>query len=372
VQAGRAPKRPALEVLMSEQTEPAQAVGSGIVHSSEARAARGAEGAAGAASNFANGGGRLLSHVRVHLIFWGRSWTGLPVPTPTVGQCVDAVVTMLASNYMNSLSQYGVSRGTLGSVTTVDAAIGGSPADPPNPFTDTNVSQLVEHLRTAGRIPTGDIGSSGQGLYVVVMPPNVANSNGNVIGEHSFYTALTPFPTRVPFAWVTQSSVDSFSEVFSHELVEATTDPEGSGWTSTTACGPNHGGWCEIGDVCEGNTARVHGVFVQRYWSNSDSRCVVPDDPKVSTDSKTHKDSKDNKDRKDTKDAKERKEGAKEKEAAKEREAPLTSAPVADPQQIFDQLKQVAAQLQGLIDQLGQAGAHSFIEPSERPAVDDG
>ena len=106
---------------MSEQTEPTEAVGSGIVHSSAARTAgEGAQGAAGAASNFANGGGRLLSHVRVHLIFWGRSWTGLPAPTPTVGQCVDAVVTMLASNYMNSLSQYGVSRGVLGSVTTLN------------------------------------------------------------------------------------------------------------------------------------------------------------------------------------------------------------------------------------------------------------
>src|SRR5262245_53896460 len=71
--------------------------------------------------------------------------------------------------------------------------------------------------------------------------------------------------TNVPFAWVTQNSLDSFSEIFSHELVEACTDPEGTGWTSTTACSVNHSGWCEIGDVCEGNAARVNGVLVQRY-----------------------------------------------------------------------------------------------------------
>jgi hypothetical protein len=118
----------------------------------------------------------------------------------------------------------------------------------------------------------------------------------------------------VPFAWVTQNRLDSFSEIFSHELVEACTDPEGTGWTSTTACGVNHSGWCEIGDVCEGNAARVNGVLVQRYWSNTDNQCVIPDDPKVATDTKNHKDSKDSKDHKDHKDQKEIKDGAKELE----------------------------------------------------------
>jgi hypothetical protein len=370
----------------------------GIVLSAEA--AEGREGVAGAAGSFSNGGGRLLGAIRVHLIFWGSTWNALPAPTPTVGECTNAVLTILASDYMNSLSQYGVGHGSLGSVTVVADAVGGSPASPPNPFTDDDVWGLVEHLRAAGRIPAGDIGNTGQGLYLVVMPTGVAASNPGVIGEHSYYWFGSP-ATNVPFAWVTQNSLDLFSEVFSHELVEACTDPEGTGWTSVTACGTGHGGWCEIGDVCQGDTARVNGVLVQRYWSNSDARCVVPDDAKVQQDNKDHKDRKDVKDHKDHKDwpdtkrppkeNKDAKDGAKDKESHKEikdggKEKELERpGPAGD---AVSQLRALVQQLDALITELaagaggspgsarqaggqtgGNGGAASFIEPAERPYV---
>jgi hypothetical protein len=354
---------------MSEITQAQGYEQSGIVYAPGAKPA----GAAGAAASFTYGGGRLLASVRVHLIFWGTAWKAWPAPTATVGGCTDAVVTILASDYMNSLTQYGVGGGTLGSVTVVAESIGGSPADPPNPFSNDDVWQLVEHLRAANRIPTADIGSSAQGLYVVVMPSGVGSNQPGVIGEHSYYWFGSP-ATNVPYAWITQSSVDSFSEVFSHELVESCTDPEGTGWTSATACGVGHGGWCEIGDVCQGTTARVHGVLVQRYWSNADNQCVVPDDPKVSQDAKIRKDQKDSKDHKDTKDRKELKDrikekdnpkelkdGAKEKEHAKELERPSDLAA---------QLRQVADQLQSVAE--GLAGEQEpFIESDERPTVGD-
>jgi hypothetical protein len=349
-------------------------------------------GPAGAAGSFSSGGGRLLSAVRVHLIFWGTAWTALPHPTPSVGDCTDAVVTILASDYMRSLAQYGVGGGKLGSVTVVDDAVGGSPASPPNPFSDDDVWQLVEHLRAANRIPTADIGSGAQGLYLVVMPNGTTASNSGVIGEHSYYWFGSP-ATNVPFAWVTQSSLDMFSEVFSHELVEACTDPEGTGWTSATACGTNHGGWCEIGDVCEGNTATVQGVVVQRYWSNSDNSCVVPDDPKVVKDTKEHKESKENKDNKDHKDIKENKEnkdGAKDKETRKEIkdgkekefDRPGDGGDVVGQlQSLVQQMSAVLAQLagsaQGGTSDTGDPGAgggqaQAFIGREERPPVAGG
>ena len=164
----------------------------------------------------------------MHLIFWGSAWLAWPPPNATVGACTDAVVTILASDYMNSLTQYSVGSGSLGSVTVVSDSVGGSPADPPNPFSNNDVWQLVEHLRAAGQIPTGDIGASGQGLYMVVMPAGVGSNQAGVIGEHSYYWFGSP-ATNVPFGWVTQDSVDSFSVVFSHELVESCTDPEGDG-----------------------------------------------------------------------------------------------------------------------------------------------
>jgi len=358
---------------MSEQAEARGYEQSGIVYAPGAKPAVAAP-EAGAAGGFSYGGGRLLTAVRVHLVFWGSAWLAWPPPNATVGACADAVVTILASDYMNSLAQYSVGHGSLGSVTVVTDSVGGSPADPPNPFSNDDVWQLVEHLRAAGRIPTGDIGAAGQGLYMVVMPAGVGSNQPGVIGEHSYYWFGWP-STNVPFGWVTQSSVDSFSEVFSHELVESCTDPEGTGWTSATACGANHGGWCEIGDVCQGSDARVHGVLVQRYWSNADNQCVVPDDPKVVQDSKIRKDSKDSKDHKDTKDRKDHKEkdnpkelkdGAKEKDAPKELERPISGTDA------LAELRQVAEQLQAVVERLSdQGGAEPFIDTAERPAVGD-
>jgi len=343
-----------------------RAVQRGIVHAKAAQLPNRSAGLAGAAAAFASGNGRLLAAVRVHLIFWGNAWTSLPAAAPTVGQCTDAVLTMLESDYMKSLGQYGIGSGRLGSITVISESVGDSPADPPNPFSNDNVWRLVENLRKANRIPTSDIGSSAQGLYCVILPAGVVSDQTNVIGEHSYYWFDS---TNVPFAWITQNSLDSFSEIFSHELVEACTDPEGTGWTSTTACGANHSGWCEIGDVCEGNAARVNGVLVQRYWSNTDNQCVIPDDPKVATDSKNHKDSKDTKDHKDHKDQKEIKDGAKEshkeiKDGAKEIERPALASGVVE------QLRHVAQQLADLAGMIDQAGsAEAFIAPEERPPV---
>jgi hypothetical protein len=329
-----------------------------------------AQAAGGDTVTFFYGGGRLLRSVRVHLIFWGTHWVSATPPTPSMGACTDAVQTILASDYMDALSQYGVLRGALGSVTVVAAPIGGSPADPPNPFSNDDVWQLVENLRVAGRIPTADIGSSADGLFVVVMPNGVGSNQAFVIGEHSYYWFGSQH-TNVPFAWVTQNSLDEFSEIFSHELAEAVTDPEGTGWTSISACGPNHGGWCEIGDICEGNTARVNGVLVQRYWSMRDAQCVVPDDPKPHKDSKDSADTKQHKDTKDHKDHKELKDGAKEKDkdsGHKEIEHP----PLAAGTPLVEQLRSVARQLADLAGSIESEGTQSsFIATDERPAVAD-
>src|SRR6266487_3707025 len=62
--------------------------------------------------------------------------------------------------------------------------------------------------------------------------------------------------------------------IFSHELAEACTDPEGSAILGTTGtC--SRDGWCEIGDVCEGVNTIINGVTVQKYWSQRDRACIV-------------------------------------------------------------------------------------------------
>ena len=60
----------------------------------------------------------------------------------------------------------------------------------------------------------------------------------------------------------------------SHEIVEAATDPEGTGFLGV------HGtcdgkGWCEIADICT-STGVVDDVAVRSYWSNQAGECIVP------------------------------------------------------------------------------------------------
>jgi len=338
---------------------------SGIFRSAQQRAAGGGQGGAGI--NFTDHGGVVVPSAHLEIIFWGGAWaTG----TPSIGQVTDAVVSMVTGPYMDSLSQYrGIGHATLFGTTVVASAVGGSPADPPNPFSDGDISGLISNLRQAGRLPSP--ANDNQLVYCVILPSGVS-SGGGFIGEHTYFGLDG---VNCHFAWVMNNgTLDYVTTVFSHELVETVTDPEGSAILGDPgSC--NQGGWCEIGDVCEGNVATVNGVTVQRYWSQRDNQCVVPTD-KIVKEDKDNKDSKDVKDKehketkdtKDRKDAKDRKEGAKEKDKDfKEKDRDLTS----DVSSMIAQLSSRVDQLSQEIGQISDALAtgRAFIRPELRPVV---
>lgn len=349
---------------------------SGIFRSARQRKAGGPAG--GAAINFTDHGGPVIPNAHLQLIFWGGAWT---TSTPSMGQVTDAVVKILTGPYMDSLSQYrNIGHATLFGTTLVSSAVGGSPPDPPNPFNDGDISGLISNLCQAGRLPSP--ASDDQLFYCVILPQGV-NSGGGFIGEHTYFSLAG---VNCHFAWVMNNgTLDYVTTVFSHELVETVTDPEGSAILGDPgSC--NQGGWCEIGDVCEGNTTSLTGVVVQRYWSQRDTTCVVPGDKVVKDDKdnkdtkdvkdkekdKEHKDTKDHKDVKDHKENKEGakekeliKEGAKEKEVIKERDFPFDlTAVVGELYSRMDQLSQ-------RVDQIAETSAigRAFIRPEQRPPV---
>jgi hypothetical protein len=222
------------------------------------------------AINFTDHGGTVIQFVRVQLIFWGSAWTSNPPPTPTVAQVTDAINRILSGGYMTGLNQYrGIGQGyILGSVTVTSS-------NPPNNFTDTQVSNFISGLISAGTIPNLD--AQNQTLYAVFMPKGINSSNSNNIGEHTYYT--NSGGTRVHFAWITNNgTLSQVSIIASHEIVESCTDPEGTSvlGDAGTCSG---GGWCEIGDVCQGTDGTVNGASVQSYWSQSDKACKVFDYP---------------------------------------------------------------------------------------------
>jgi hypothetical protein len=328
---------------------------------------------AGVTPNFTDHGGVIIPNVHLMLIFWGASWDATTA-NPTMGAVTDAVINILTGPYMNSLSQYrGIGSGPLQAAVLVSEAVGSSPATPPNNFTNTDIQTLLTNLIQAGRLP--DPSTNAQLLYIVMLPPGATQPG--LLGEHTYFTYNG---RNLHYGWVANGgSLDSVTWVFSHELVESVTDPEG---TAITGTGCNQGGWCEIGDVCTANTVRVNGVLVQRYWSQFDQQCVVPTDPIVKQDKDT-KDTKDNKERKEAKEIKDHKpehkeiKDAKEKDKdAKEKERPKELEKAAEG---LDQLNAYVASLAQRIEQIAQrvgadvqeAQGQPFIQPGERPSVGD-
>jgi hypothetical protein len=62
--------------------------------------------------------------------------------------------------------------------------------------------------------------------------------------------------------------LDTITEVGTHELCEAITDPTGGTWWDS-----NTGN--EIGDICNRQTTRLGGFLIQTEWSNSQAACVI-------------------------------------------------------------------------------------------------
>jgi hypothetical protein len=222
------------------------------------------------AINFTDHNGALIQFVRVYLIFWGSAWASNPPPSPTTAQVTDAVNRILSGGYLTGLSQYrGVGQGYILGSTTINSS------NPPNGFTDTNVSNLIQGLISAGTIPNLD--ADNQTLYLVFMPKGINASNSGFVGEHTYYTDASN--RRVHFGWITNNgTLSSISIITSHEIAEAMTDPEGTAilGDAGTCSGP---GWCEIGDVCQATTGTVNGASVQSYWSQKDKACKVFDYP---------------------------------------------------------------------------------------------
>src|SRR5262249_47731048 len=83
----------------------------------------------------------------------------------------------------------------------------------------------------------------------------------------------------VVFTWIgNDGTLDTITDVLSHEVVEATTDPQqGNGITVTLGASWPYGGDDQIADAeAENYSARLNGYLVQSYWSQQDQAYLVP------------------------------------------------------------------------------------------------
>src|SRR5450755_4187327 len=212
-------------------------------------------------------GGAVILSPQLQLIFWGSRWAGGASPTET--QVRDAVVSIISGPYLLKLRQYGIGPATLRGTSTIISP------DPPSPFSSDDVRNLIWDLIDQGEFPEPD-DPGGRNLYAVIMPDNVVYDQPNVaIGAHSVATDYDP-PADIDKAWFcwvgNDGTLDTITSTFSHELVEAITDPEDDGWQMSRSLN----GGNEIGDACRHGSTRIDGVAVQAYWSQRDRACIVP------------------------------------------------------------------------------------------------
>jgi hypothetical protein len=217
-----------------------------------------------------DGGGPVIQYVKVKLLLWGDVW--LTAPPQSVGDMEAAIEWILAGGYLRALFQYR-GAGEYSKLAKPTLVIG-SPG-PVNDYTLENVSDAVWNNIDAGGLPDPE-DESGHMLYFVVAPPGYRYTNHNAWGSH-FDATDYDFPSGTEHAWVahvmTDGTLDTFTARFTHELVEALVDPDGSGFQVAPA---DEHDWNEIGDVCEGQDNRFGPLLVASYWSEEAGTCVLP------------------------------------------------------------------------------------------------
>ena len=218
-----------------------------------------------------NEGGALIANAQLELVFWGDAWQS--TTGPSAGDVVNAINRILASPYLLALAQYGFQSAAVRGSTIVT-----SPA-PPADYSMEDVGNLIWNLIDDGKFPEPD-DDGGRILYMVFMPPGTnppRDIRGEQIrGEHGDPIDFDP-PIDVDYAWVgfvSYGSLDYITDVFTHELVEAITDPEphDPAWLMNRII--NKGD--EIGDACNNTVDYLDGILVQAYWSERQKACVIP------------------------------------------------------------------------------------------------
>lgn len=215
-----------------------------------------------------------LPYVNINLIFWGAEWNA-PNPPVTSASVVAAVANIRSGTYLHGLRQYGFINAWIGKVITI-------PGNPPSPFTVNNVRDFVYGLIDDETLPEPDEEGFIRQLHVVFTPSNISFTQPNpakpINGFHSNY-AWDDYDlgdidnSDYYYTWVQNNgNLNGITQVFSHGLAEAVTDPAGSGIQLVPASPVN---WNEVGDVCQ-SSAILNGVNVQSYWSQADQACIIP------------------------------------------------------------------------------------------------
>ncbi|HEV2719340.1 MAG TPA: hypothetical protein VG323_04915 [Thermoanaerobaculia bacterium] len=247
-------------------------------------------GGAQAHPGFGYHGGQIIRSPRIVISFWG-DWSDASHQS-RAQRLTQFMQDLLASKYMNILSQYGVGKGAGAAGAVVKSAFISGVTDP---LSENDIHATIQSAIGGGMLaePGPDdvliiylaegIGVSDAGLGVTLCE----KTNDNAFGYHHFLTtkagnryAYSIIPALDDGCLRNSCSSDAGcslhlaetqeqrqTQVTSHEFSEMTTNPFGDGWFDDN-------GGDENGDICNGlaSTITVHGRHwnVQRMYSKHD------------------------------------------------------------------------------------------------------
>ena len=225
-----------------------------------------------------NGGSSLSNTVGVVIEFWGAAYNNQSgaLYTGEDVHILETVPTMLNdSAFWSRYSQYGV---TSGSVQGVYYDFGS--------LSDATISESWIQTELGIEINHQTVPFPSNLVYLIFLPTDLVSRAGEGTGFHGATTvtipSLPPFP--FPYAVVQQAvsagcqgcTDSAMSRTAAHEVMEASTDPFGSGWfDAPPPAGSAHPGntTLEIGDLCNGIGEQVNGVWWQQSWLQDQCRC---------------------------------------------------------------------------------------------------
>ncbi len=249
----------------------------------------------------------VIPHVEIHSVYYGQDWASSSGQT-NMKQLDGFLQDVAGSSYMSMLGEYGVGKGTFAGHDVV------SDKSSPYGFTwwksffGTNIQvsekQITDML--SAQINNHNLPeSNGTQLFIVYLPPNVTSQydlNNSFFAHHQTFQMPYQHTLNFGFFHLNYSTTDSVyyavvdnpvgnptiaglnqfqqqTEVTSHELAEAVTDPDlSSGWHDAK--------FKEIGDLANlqygtfstfsTRDFQSHSYTVQKEWSNYSGAGMMP------------------------------------------------------------------------------------------------
>ena len=207
--------------------------------------------------------GPMLANAQVRVVFWGSGWSSHSALQTQVQNAIDS---LNSSTYFHSslpgadLSQYRV--GSAAKPTRV-ASFNDNFNSPGATFTANDAFNMLSH----------EFGSAPNYYYWVIPNPgsilsggiNAVHTFGTVNGNRLYFGTTRDLATP---------SLDDLTYLYSHEMTESITDPDG---TALQVNPRNTSSWNEICDgEAQNYSYRLNGVLAQSYWSQANGKFTVP------------------------------------------------------------------------------------------------